>query len=62
MAMIGWEDRDAAGREALMDHVNSSGAVSRIRNHWSEILLWTVGVIFVVRDWAPIGRTIISWF
>ena len=58
--MIAWEDRDAAGRIALLEHLASGRAA--IRAHWTEIALGVFAVAFAARDWAAFGHTILSWF
>jgi hypothetical protein len=59
-AMIAWEDRDAAGRIALLEHIASGQAA--IRAHWTEIALGAFALACATRDWAALGHTILSWF
>ena len=60
MAMIAWEDRDAAGQEALMQHVETGRAA--IGWHWTEIVLCAIAIAVAVRDWTSVARTLLSWF
>jgi hypothetical protein len=61
MAMIAWEDRSEAGREAL-DHFVRKGRSAAMRFGWTDVLLWTVSLAAVVHGWAPVGRLILRWF
>jgi hypothetical protein len=58
--MIAWEDRDAAGRIALLEHLASGQAT--IRAHWTEIALGLGAAVMSARDWAALAHTILSWF
>ena len=58
--MIAWEDRDAAGRIALLEHLASGQAT--ICAHWTEIALGLATFVLAARDWAAFGHTILSWF
>jgi hypothetical protein len=58
MAMIGWEDRDAAGRTALMGHLKTGR--TGIGWHWVEIVLCAGAVTVALSDWAVLARALMK--
>lgn len=57
--MIAWEDRDEAGRAALLAYIGARPGA--IRAHWAEIALAVAAGLWAARDWAAIARTVLSW-
>jgi hypothetical protein len=59
-AVIGWEDRDEAGRVALLHHIQT-GQV-KLGLAWTELMVGVLALASVAYHWPPLLRTVFQWF